>query len=84
MSQLIEGQPKKFHSSFHFFCKTHRPEIKKNNECLTPNQVSQKLELMWQNATPIQKKDYEILADADKERYTKEKAAFDAKNKNKK
>jgi len=56
-----------------------RPTIKQQNPAATFGQLGKLIGEEWAKLVPEQKKEYEDLAAADKERYAKENKAYQAK-----
>jgi hypothetical protein len=71
--------PKKPCSAFFHFSRRMRPKIKEQNPQATFGQLGKLIGEEWAKLTPEQKKEYEEMAAADKERYAKENKAYQAR-----
>ena len=70
--------PKRGMSSFMWFCKAKRAELKKDRPELTFGEMGKVLGTMWKELPDSKKAPYVKQAEDDKKRYMKEKAAHDA------
>jgi hypothetical protein len=75
--------PKRAKSSYLFFCEKNRDKVKMELENPTPTEITRELGNRWQDLTSDsstkarhEMKEYVALAEKDKERYTKEIAAY--------
>ena len=68
--------PKRGMSSFMWFCKAKRAELKKERPELTFGEMGKVLGEMWKDLPEAKKAPYVKQAEDDKKRYMKEKAAY--------
>jgi HMG (high mobility group) box len=71
--------PKRASTSYLYFSNEMRPKLKERQPELTFGELGQKLGEMFRNLTPEEKEKYEKLARDDKARFSKETAAYKAK-----
>lgn len=67
--------PKRPTSAYFFYMRDNRDRIKKENPDATFGEIGKLLGEAWGDATAAEKKKYNALAEKDKARYEKEKAA---------
>lgn len=78
------AKPKRATSAYNFFCAAVRPEVTASNPSATFGEISKITGAMWQGMKKKQKKEYQVKADADKERYLEEMAQWQLTRKPKK
>jgi hypothetical protein len=71
--------PKRALSAFFVFAASKRTEIKEANPDFGVTDISKELGRQWREMSAEDKVPFEDIAKKDKERYTREKAAFEAK-----
>jgi HMG (high mobility group) box len=71
--------PKRASTSYLYFSNEMRPKLKERQPELTFGELGQKLGEMFRKLTPEEKEKYEKLAREDKARFSKETAAYKAK-----
>lgn len=71
--------PKRASTSFLYFSNEMRPKLKERQPELKFGELGQKLGEMFRNLTPEEKEKYEKMARDDKARFSKESAAYKAK-----
>ncbi|TNY24060.1 high mobility group box domain-containing protein [Rhodotorula diobovata] len=71
--------PKRPLSAYMHFSQDMRSVVKEENPDVTFGEIGKLLGVKWKEATENDKKPYEEKAKADKERYEKEKAAYDVR-----
>lgn len=71
--------PKRALSAFFVFAASKRTEIKEANPDFSVTDISKELGRQWREMAAEDKAPFEEIANKDKARYTREKAAFDAK-----
>ena len=79
-----KNAPKRAISAFFFYQKERREPLKKEKPSLSNKELISTMSTEWNNMNESAKKKYVELAEEDKKRYEKEKAAYDAKQKGKK
>mmetsp|Transcript_33711 Transcript_33711/g.57139 ORF Transcript_33711/g.57139 Transcript_33711/m.57139 type:complete len:443 (+) Transcript_33711:53-1381(+) len=79
----IPGQPKRAKSAYLFFTQKNRANVVEMNPEAKSKDIMVKLGEKWRGLTPDDKKEYEVMAGKDKERYESEMSAFKKKQKNK-
>jgi len=70
--------PKKAMSAYLYFCNDKRPAISQANPELKMTDIAKLLAAEWRECTEGDKWQYQQAADEDKERYAREKAAYEA------
>jgi len=73
------NKPKRALSSYMYFAKVIRPQIKEAQPELTFGELTKAIAARWATATPEEKAPYEQQALEDRARYQAEKAAADVK-----
>lgn len=68
--------PRRSMSAFFWFSKEIRPKVKEANPNFGVGDIAKELGRRWAEATPEMKAKYEIEAEKDRERYTKEKKDY--------
>jgi len=76
-----KNSPKRPNTAFILFSNDERPKIKASSPDMAFGDIAREISDRWRNADDGTKKKYEGLAAKDKERYNKEKAAYDKKKK---
>ena len=76
-----KNAPKRAISAFFFYQKERREPLKKEKPNLSNKELISTMSNEWNNMSENDKKKYVSLAEEDKKRYEKEKAAYDAKQK---
>ena len=76
-----KNAPKRAISAFFFYQKERREPLKKEKPSLSNKELISTMSTEWNNMNESAKKKYVELAEEDKKRYEKEKAAYDAKQK---
>ncbi len=76
-----KNAPKRAISAFFFYQKERREPLKKEKPNLSNKELISTMSNEWNNMSEADKKKYVELAEEDKKRYEKEKAAYDAKQK---
>ena len=71
--------PKRPTSAYFFFMQENRERVKAENPNISFGQIGKKMGEMWANLSATEKKPYDAKAKEDKERYEKEKAAYEAR-----
>merc|ERR1719323_1282080 len=71
--------PKRSLSAFMFFSNHEAPQVRRENPNFNLGEVAKKLGSMWSEASPEVKQKYNDMANADKERYEKEKHEWHTK-----
>ena len=66
------NSPKKWRTSYIFFCSEHREKLKTDEPALSTTQIVSKLATIWRNLKDEDKQKYEKMAIEDKKRYEKE------------
>jgi len=74
--------PKRSLSGFFFYSNDLRPKIKEENPAFGITDIAKEMGKRWADIDPNLKAKYEKMAEDDKIRYAKEKAAYDDKKKN--
>ncbi|BGP58039.1 hypothetical protein JCM8202_001722 [Rhodotorula sphaerocarpa] len=73
--------PKRPLSAYMLFSQDKRAEVKEEQPDVSFGEIGKILGSKWKEATPDEKKPYEDKAAAEKVRYEKEKAAYEAESK---
>jgi hypothetical protein len=68
--------PKKWKTSYIFFCSEQRELLRNQNEKYKPTEITSKLADMWRKLSPSERVKYQELSNADKERYVEEKSNY--------
>ena len=68
--------PKKWNTSYIFFCSDYREKVKKNNPSLSATEITSKLGEQWKTISEKEKKKYEDMSRKDKIRYEKEMESY--------
>ena len=76
-----KNAPKRAISAFFFYQKERREPLKKEKPNLSNKELISTMSAEWNKMKDTDKKKYVELAEQDKKRYEKEKAAYDAKQK---
>ena len=76
-----KNAPKRAISAFFFYQKERREPLKKEKPNLNNKELISQMSVEWNKMKENEKKKYLDLAEKDKKRYEKEKAEYDAKQK---
>lgn len=71
-----ENAPRKWKSSYIFFCSDKRESVKKSNPDLSATEMTKKLGEMWRSLSDEKKKKYEEMSKKDKVRYESEMESY--------
>ncbi|KAG2427112.1 hypothetical protein HXX76_012623 [Chlamydomonas incerta] len=73
--------PKKPMGAYMWFCKEMREQVKADNPDFSVTDIGRRLGELWKECEEDDKKKFHQLAEEDKERYNKENAAYQKKEK---
>ena len=74
------NSPKKWRTSYIFFCSEHREKLKTEEPTLTTTQIVSRLAAIWRNLNNEDKQKYEKMALEDKKRYEEEIKQYNPEN----